>query len=84
MNRKQRRALKRKELKSDVQEKISLFGMLPSQCTACLKSFNKKDREMVATWNVVVREKEKEVNLYCPMCWNAAIKIVEEIQNDDR
>ena len=27
---------------------------------------DKKDKKMVTTWNVVVREKEGKVNLYCP------------------
>ena len=44
----------------------------------CEKPFDKKDREQVKSWNVVVREKEKKVNLYCPECWTKAKSIIDE------
>jgi hypothetical protein len=34
---------------------------------------------MVKTWNVVVREQEKSVKIYCPTCWNNAVKILKEV-----
>ena len=39
----------------------------------------KSDKEMVKSWNVVVREQEKSVKIYCPNCWNNAIKILKEV-----
>ena len=36
---------------------------------------------MIQSWNVVVREAEGIVRLYCPECWNAAIKAIEEVEN---
>ena len=83
MNRKQRRAAAaraRKEGQPELETKISLFGKLPDECLTCQKTFDKTDREMVMSWNVVVREKEEVVNLYCPDCWSKAMEIVEDFK----
>jgi len=81
MNRKQRRAMA-KEAKEDGQEDLSekmiLFGKLGDACLICEKSFDKKNKEMVMSWNVVVRE--EEVRLYCPECWDRARGIVEDFK----
>jgi predicted RNA-binding Zn-ribbon protein involved in translation (DUF1610 family) len=45
----------------------------------CHKAFDKSDKEMVKSWNVVVREQEKSVKIYCPNCWNNAVKILKEV-----
>ena len=45
----------------------------------CSAEFDKKNKEQVMTWNVVVREKEKIVRVYCPTCWDKAQKIITEI-----
>jgi len=89
MNRKQRRAAA-KQMKKDgteeVAEKVALFGKLEDECLVCAKPFDKKDKEQVQSWNVVVRKKEKKVNLYCPECWTKAQDIIEEFtrrQNDN-
>jgi hypothetical protein len=37
------------------------------------------DKEQVMTWNVVVRQQEEKVNLYCPECWDNAKQLVKEI-----
>ena len=84
MNRKQRRARdkkikKSKEKTTDMEQKLGLFDLMPNKCLVCHKAFDKTDKEMVKTWNVVVREKEKSVKIYCPSCWNNAIKILKEI-----
>ena len=83
MNRSQRRAKKRaikksKNKKSDLEKKLGLFDLIPDDCFVCHKEFDKKDKEMVQTWNVVVREQEESVKVYCPNCWNNAIKLLEE------
>jgi hypothetical protein len=44
--------------------------------------FDKKNKEMVMSWYVIVREKEEKVNLYCPGCWSKARKIIEEHEDD--
>ena len=53
---------------------------MPDHCMICYKDFDKKDREQVMSWNVVVREKENRVNLYCPQCWEKSLKFIEEVQ----
>ena len=81
MNRKQRRSAE-KQMKKDgteeVAEKVALFGKLEDECLVCEEPFDKKDKEMVMSWNVVVREKEGKVNLYCPTCWGRAQSVIEE------
>ena len=88
MNRKQRRAAKR-ELKKqhgvedEVAEKMMLFGNLPEECSACTEPFDKQNKEMVMSWNVVVREKEDIVRLYCPSCWKAAQEAVAQVFGEE-
>ena len=81
MNRKQRRAAA-KQMKKDgteeVAEKVALFGKLEDECLVCAKPFDKKDKEMVMSWSVVVREQEEKVNLYCPTCWEKAQSVIEQ------
>ena len=54
-----------------------MFDKLPDECLACTKPFDKTNKEMVFTWNVVVRN-EDTVRLYCPDCWNMARQVVEQ------
>ena len=89
MNREQRRAAAKQAKKGgneELEQKIALFGELPDECLTCDKPFDKKDKEQVATWSVVVREEKNVVRLYCPDCWNMAkdfAKSVNEV-NDRR
>ena len=81
MNRQQRRAAAKQAKKDgteEVAEKVALFGKLEDECLVCAKPFDKKDKEMVMSWNVVVREKEEKVNLYCPTCWERAQSVIEQ------
>jgi len=89
MNRKDRRAQqaeskkaikKAKKTQTDMQAKMTLFGHLPENCMVCNAPFDKTDRDMVMSWNVVVREEEQKVNLYCPPCWQRATDLIEEMQ----
>jgi hypothetical protein len=95
MNRKQRRAAKKKmesmsPEEQNLSEKISLFNQLEEECLACTTPFDKRNRKMVETWNVVVREDQTPaVRLYCPECWDRAqtiaaeyMKQQEQINND--
>ncbi len=83
MNRKQRREAAKsakKDGNKELAEKISLFGKMPDYCMICEKPFDKKDKQQVMTWNVVVREKENRVNLYCPECWERNLNLIKEIE----
>ena len=71
---------KHKQAEKDLVEKVNMFDRLPTSCTACSKPFDKLDRDMVMSWNVVVREAEKQVALYCPPCWETANKILEDFR----
>tara|TARA_Y100000296_G_scaffold79720_1_gene104118 strand:- start:364 stop:648 length:285 start_codon:yes stop_codon:yes gene_type:complete len=81
MNRKQRRARDaqiRKDGNEELATKVALFGQLPEECTACEAAYDKNNKEMATTWNVVVREQEKDnpVRLYCPTCWGTAQEVI--------
>ena len=83
MNREQRRAaakLAKKDGNEELSEKITLFGKLGDSCLTCDKPFDKKNKEMVMSWSVVVREQEGIVRLYCPDCWNKAVEIMEDFK----
>ena len=80
MNREQRRAAAKQtktEGNKELETKVALFGKLPDECLACQKAFDKKNREMVMSWAVIVREKEEKVRLYCPGCWEMAQDMVK-------
>ena len=88
MNRAERRAreraLKKKRKKNKaLDEKMDMFDKLPDHCLSCLKDFDKKDKAMVMSWSVVVREKQGIVRLYCPDCWKKATDVVEALKNED-
>ena len=82
MNRKQRRAREaqlRKDSNEELAAKVAMFGKLPEKCTACETAFDKKDKEMATSWNVVVRKEDEEnpVRLYCPTCWDTAQEVIQ-------
>ena len=62
-------------------QQLNMFDELGDECSACEKPYDKKSKEHATTWNVVVREKEKIVRLYCPECWTKAKSIVKEFGN---
>ena len=79
MNRKQKRALGKKNRNTcaeNFSDKISQFNKLPEQCSTCEKGFDRKDREMLQSWNVVVRQ--EVVRLFCPDCMNKAKQVVQQ------
>ena len=80
-----RKAGKKKALKAkqkDLEEKVFLFDKLPDQCLSCEKPFDKKDKEMVAEWTVVVRKEQNRVNLWCPECWQKAHELFIDFAKD--
>ena len=67
-----------KQAEEDMQAKLNMFDKIGDECLNCQTLFNKKDREMVESWRVVVREDKGKVNLYCPPCWDLAQRFVKE------
>jgi len=81
MNRKQRRAREaqiRKDGNDELAAQVAMFGKLPEECTACEIPYDKENKEMATTWNVVVRKEDEAnpVRLYCPACWNTAQEVI--------
>ena len=81
MNRKQRRAHAKSKKQVEISEKLTMFEGLPDECLACMKPFDKKDRQMAMTWNVVVRDKNT-IRLYCRECWTMATEAVEKFKKE--
>jgi len=80
-----KRSLQRKaekEAKEELAKKVGLFDKLGDNCLVCDKTFDKKDKEMVKSWSVVVRKHPETVNLYCPECWERAMDLVTNIKED--
>jgi len=71
-------AKQRKQAEKDMAQKVNMFDRMPDRCSACDEPFDKKDKDMVSSWNVVVRSKEEVVRLYCPTCWTKAKNIIKE------
>ena len=82
MNRRTKRALK-KEAGAEAQEKmaqqVAQFEKLPEQCSTCAAAFDKKEREMIDSWKVVVRQ--EVVRLFCPSCVNKTKEALENGSN---
>ena len=53
---------------------VEQFGKLPQACDACREEFDKRDKEMVQSWSVVV--KQETVRLFCPECINKAKEVL--------
>ena len=69
-----------KKAKKELSEKVALFGKLGDECMTCNAPFDKKSKEQVMSWSVVVRKQEDKVNLYCPECWGKATQVIEDFQ----
>ena len=67
-----------KDKQKDLSQKLNMFDRLPDHCLTCNSPFDRKNREQVQSWFVVVKNAENKVNLYCPECWEKATKLVEE------
>ena len=70
---------KKKEAEKEFKKKVGLFNKLEDHCLVCEKKFDKTNKQMVMSWNVVV--KEETVRLYCPECWGRANKLIKEIED---
>jgi|TARA_R110000824_G_scaffold51952_3_gene144458 hypothetical protein len=84
MSRKHRRDVERKRRSGDAEQamadQVQLFGKLPEQCSACQKSFDKKDRDMVFLWSVVV--KQETVRLFCPDCIEKTKEVLKSYEQE--
>ena len=79
MNRKHRRALAKSTNQSageELSQKVHQFNQLPEQCMTCEKPFDKKNKEMLQSWSVVVRP--ETVRLFCPQCVKKTQEIIDE------
>jgi predicted RNA-binding Zn-ribbon protein involved in translation (DUF1610 family) len=89
MNRAQRRAAQKSNKKKgekpnkEIDNVVGMFDLLPDQCSACLAPYDKKDKQMVTSWSVVVKEEKKIVRLYCPDCWETAQRIIQDVRDSD-
>lgn len=81
MNRKQRREAEKNGENPVMQEKLALFGLLPDKCTGCQSSFDKKNKEQVNSWTVMVYNETKKVILYCPTCRKDVQAWAEDLPN---
>ena len=72
----------KKLAEKELATKVALFGKLPNKCLTCERPFDKMDKEQVMSWNVVVKQQEEIVRLYCPDCWNRALKLVKEAKEE--
>lgn len=78
MNRKQRRAIKKHigpKAEERMTEQLTQFGLLPEQCQICQKEFDRKNKKMVQSWSVYV--KQEVVRLFCPDCMNTAKEVLD-------
>jgi Zn finger protein HypA/HybF involved in hydrogenase expression len=71
---------KDKKAEKELKKKLGLFDQLPDECLTCEEPFDKKNREQVMSWNVVVRRDPDTVRLYCPDCWSKAQQIVKDFE----
>jgi len=73
---------KKKQAEKELVQKTALFSKISDECLVCSKPFDKKDKEMVQSWYVIVRTENKKVNLYCPECWTKANGIIQQLQEE--
>ena len=73
---------KKKQAEQELNEKVNMFSRLEDFCLVCEKPFDKKDKDMVQSWYVIVRENQNKVNLYCPECWDRANSFIKEIKEE--
>ena len=82
MNRKERRRMEKsagEESTEKLAENIFQFNQLPEACNACTKTFDKKDKDMVQSWSVVVRQ--EAVRLFCPTCIQKTKEVLEDVNS---
>ena len=73
---------KAKTAKKRMAQQLSMFDALEDECAACQKEFDKKDREMLQSWRVVVRQ--EVVRLFCPDCIKKTQEVLENASTKDK
>ena len=78
-----KRAVKKKKRKAAVEDaqnrlkkNMGSFHRRPDKCSACDKMFP-LTREAHMSWQVVVRNEQETVRLFCPDCLEKAKQVVE-------
>ena len=64
------------EAQNKMKKQMGMFDRLPDACSTCEKSFP-KTREAHMSWQVVVRNEQETVSLFCPECQEKARKVLE-------
>jgi hypothetical protein len=78
VNRKQRRHLK-KLAGEKATSSIDLMLNMSENCLTCSKPFDKKDKQMAATWFIKVYHSQKRTELFCPECFkNGSVDGIRE------
>lgn len=67
-----------KQKQKDLSQKLNMFDRLPENCLTCAAAFDRKNKEQVQSWFVVVKNAEKKVRLYCPDCWHKAQQVAKD------
>ena len=84
MNRpKLRKTNKKKKVlraEKEMAQKMNMFDKIPNACMSCDKDFDRKDKDMIMSWTVVVRKEQEQVNLWCPECWVRARETLTDMQ----
>ena len=68
----------KKEAEDALSAKLNKFDRLSDKCLICDKVFDKRSKEMVQSWSVVVDT--DKINLYCPTCWKRANTVIDAIK----
>ncbi|NDC31730.1 MAG: hypothetical protein EBZ58_12535, partial [Bacteroidetes bacterium] len=53
-----------KDKEKDLKQKLNMFDRIPDHCLTCNSPFDRKNKEQVQSWFVVVKNAENKVNLY--------------------
>lgn len=71
-----------KEKQKDLSQKLNMFDRLPDECYACEAPFDRKNKQQVQSWFVVVKNAEQSVKVYCPECWDKSQKSLQKLIDD--
>ena len=69
-------------LEDALKSKLESYSRIPDNCTACKKSFDKKNREQVFSWMMQIHEEKNIYNLFCPECYEKKVEAGEIITNE--
>ena len=73
----------KKKAEDALTDKLTQFDRLGDKCLICDKAFDKRNKAMVQSWNVVIAS--EKVNLYCPKCWkrvNTTVNVLKETTSE--